>query len=427
MTLPEGGFLNDVQYAFLIGKQSGSNMCGCSCHVLAEYHCSTYEEEKLCQAWAALGERHLILHSVIADTGEVTFETENHFPEKLHIYDYRLLSPEEAEHQYTEMKQFYSSRNMCLTEGEVFLLHCFQMPDGTCYLCFEGDCIAYDITSFQIFIKDFSCFYAGGELEALPAQYNPYAPEFILKADSAQKKADRTYWKEQVNSFGEFPAKQYLDFLPYRPHYSAHVKAICSEDYQELIQKAESYHVSAEIFLLSLFSKAISECFKTEHFVLNLPILDRKTIPEEFRNVGADFTILMMLDIKITDSFEMLLDRINRQYQENLSHSSLSGVKVQNLLKKSENVNFCDYHITFSSHIHEDMETEEIRNSIGKFCSIMTQTPKVLIDSEFFTVGNGLFISLVTPDSVLEDGKEEQILTAFQNISEKILKGEENI
>ena len=110
---------------------------------------------------------------------------------------------------------------------------------------------------------------------------------------------------------------------------------------------------------------------------------------------------------------------------KNLSHRSVSGIKVQNFIKKSGNPGFCDYHITFSSHIAEDMESAEIRNGIGSFCSMMTQTPKVLMDSEFLTVNGELLISVVTPDNVLEHGKEERLLERFRVISEKITEGEE--
>ena len=54
-------FLNDVQYAFLIGRQSNAELCQVSCHVLIQYHAKSIDVERFRAAWQALAARHIVL------------------------------------------------------------------------------------------------------------------------------------------------------------------------------------------------------------------------------------------------------------------------------------------------------------------------------------------------------------------------------
>ena len=62
-------FLNDVQYAFLIGRQSNAELCQVSCHVLIQYHAKSIDVERLRAAWQALAARHIVLQTRIFSDG----------------------------------------------------------------------------------------------------------------------------------------------------------------------------------------------------------------------------------------------------------------------------------------------------------------------------------------------------------------------
>lgn len=407
-------FLNDMQYAFLMGRNSDAPLCGCSCHIIAEYQALKADIALICQAWEALGKRHIILHSMISEAGEVTFSESQNFMECLKIYDNLALSEQEAETYYQQKTAEIKSRNMDIHSGEIFVLHLFLMPNQYRF-CFEGDCIAFDVTSFQILIHDFACLYAGISLPELPDNFHPY--EFPA-VSAEQKKTDRLYWQEKAPEYGEIPAKNYS--IPVHPHFTAHTKTLSSEIFQKLVSIAEQNHTNIEILLLTLFSEAFSKVFETTHFVLNIPILNRKHLPEKYADTAGEYTALLMTDIKINSDLNLKeqLSKITEIYQNDCSHIGISGIKIQKILKKQNH--YCDYHITFSSHIGIDMNDSAIHQSIGILQSITTQTPRVLMDSEFFLSDGKLLISLVTPDGVLK--KEELLLQKLTALAEKITK-----
>lgn len=66
-------FLNDVQYAFLIGRQSNAELCQVSCHVLIQYHAKSIDVERFRAAWQALAARHIVLQTRIFSDGAVSF------------------------------------------------------------------------------------------------------------------------------------------------------------------------------------------------------------------------------------------------------------------------------------------------------------------------------------------------------------------
>ena len=68
------------------------------------------------------------------------------------------------------------------------------------------------------------------------------------------------------------------------------------------------------------------------------------------------------------------------------------------------------------------MNDSVIQNSIGILQSLVTQTPRVIMDSEFFLSDGNLLISLVTPDNVFPEGMENRLLHEFAMLAEKITK-----
>lgn len=407
--MQEKYYLNDVQYAFLMGRNSNDSLCGVSCHIFSEYKKkNNCDEEKIIKAWQKLYERHIILKSVISENGEVTF-CENNCMKNLRINDFSDMPTRKASEEYEKYKSLYSNRNMNIGNGEVFVLHILKMPDNIFIFFFEGDCIAYDITSYQIFIRDFCYLYSLHELSPVPSGFNPYSNTYISKKPMAQRKEDRTYWLGKSANFGEIPANHIVRQLPKDFSVTAHSHTFDRKYYRKLIEISESSNCHPDNILLGLFSVAFSRTYNLNHFILNIPIIDRYDIPDELKNTASDYTSLMLFDV-IADKDSALADNIKRiteNYETDRTHNAISGIKVQNMVKNSG----YPFHVTFSSHIGIDMNDEIMKNCIGNFESIITQTPKVIMDSEFFLSDENLIVSLVTPDNMLDKDTENNLIS----------------
>ena len=155
-------FLNDVQYAFLIGRQSNAELCQVSCHVLIQYHAKSIDVERFRAAWQALAARHIVLQTRIFSDGAVSF-AEHHTADSFFLYqDFTGESdPEACGKAYLAQLE---SRLMDLEHGELAVLHLLHVDASHDQLILEADCAAFDITSAQIFLQDVARLYAGVDL-----------------------------------------------------------------------------------------------------------------------------------------------------------------------------------------------------------------------------------------------------------------------
>lgn len=392
-------FLSDIQYAFLVGRQSEGALCGVSCHIMAEYECGSAHGVK--EAAEKLVRRHKVLTSRITFDGEVIFNCAD--KNILRSLDLSALTDEEAEQSLSEYRKKLSGRLMDIENGEIFLIHRIKMPDCV-HLIFEGDCTAFDINSFQILVRDIGKLIVGETLTAIPEGFEPYENGLLPEYSSDQKKRSREYWREKADGMAEPP---FSSGITGKSTYTAHTETVPPEGAQRVRSFAERMDCHEDIVLLAAFSMATAQVTGMEHFLLNIPILDRYDLPPEAAGTAADFTRLLMFDVRVGEGdFKACFDRIFADYQEDMGHMAMPGMKVQRLLPKRTGS------VTFSSHIFEDMHIP----ALGRLISVTTETPDVLMDCEFFRVGEELLLSFVTPDGAFESGTERELLTAVRNI-----------
>ena len=392
-------FLNDMQYAFLVGRQSEGALCGVSCHIMAEYRCVSVRGIK--EAAEKLVRRHKVLTSRITFDGEVVFDC----AEKniLCSSDFSDLPDNEAELSLSEYRKKLSGRLMDIENGEIFLIHIIKMPRCV-HLIFEGDCTAFDITSFQILVRDIGKLLGGEALTDIPEGFEPYANDLLPKYSPDEKKQSREYWRKKAVGMSEPP---FCAEITGKCTYTAYIETVPQEGAERVRRFAERMNCREDIVLLTAFSMAAAQITGRERFLLNIPILDRYGLPPAAEGVAADFTRLLMFDVCVSgESFSACFDRLYADHREDMKHLAMSGMKVQKLLPKRNGS------VTFSSHIFEDMHIP----ALGRLISITTETPDVLMDCEFFRVGNELLLSFVTPDGAFESGKERALLTAVGNI-----------
>lgn len=407
-------FLNDVQYAFLIGRQKKESLCGVSCHIIIGYKSKSIDEDKLKKAWCMLFERHAVLHTRIMQDGSVYF-SESNTPER---FFHSVIA--EDEHQADIYINNLKNRLMDIENGEYAALHLIKTKDSVITVI-EADCVAFDVTSVQIFIRDMAAVYCEKEsiLPKLPENFLPYGNISHPPVLRSTKKSDRAYWSEKVKTFGALPFEDMVkapsSSLP--TVYKSHIGIIDNERCKRIDRIAKNTGCKTEEILLALFSQAISEVTKKSHFVLNIPILNRSLTASELFDTAADYTSIIMFDTNTSSSqtFNEYAKNVSKAYNEAASHASFSGIKVQQLCSEINKINAVSGNVTFSSHIHININTDLIQKAFGEQYIIYTETPNVIMDSEFFKSGDKIIMNLSTPCGYLPPKTEEQIISAVIN------------
>lgn len=401
-------FLNDVQYAFLIGRQKQERLCGVSCHIIIGYKSENIDEEKLKKTWCNLSERHAVLCSRIMPDGTVYFSSD-HDPKKF-FYSVNTDDEQQVESYINGLK----NRLMDIEHGEIAALHLIKIKNGG-RIIFETDCVAFDVTSMQIFIRDMAAMYCGKEsiLPELPAYFSPYGEISHPSVPRTVKKSDKAYWTEKVSSFGCTPFECTGD-CPVPTVYESHTGIIDRTKCGYIDVFAKRVGCRTEDILLALFARAVSEVTGKAHFMLNIPILDRSTADSSLFDTAADYTSIIMFDtqVDLSRNFSAYAKKVSEDLSEALKHISFSGIKVQQLYSKLRGTDALSGNVTFSSHIHININDEIIKCAFGEQYLIYTETPNVVMDSEFFRSGDHISINLSTPQGYLPEGTEERLISA---------------
>lgn len=413
-------FLGDAQYAFLIGRQSSAPLCGVSCHIIIDYATDDIDEEKLRKAWSVLAERHIVLRSRIKSDGSV-YLCKEHDPQDF-FYTCKVGSEHEAEACVSRLH----NRLMDLENGECFALHFIRLANSV-KLIFEADCAAFDITSMQIFIRDLAALYNGAEslLPEIPMGFHPYSQAFHPDVPRSLKRADKAYWEERISGFGlpPFEGIAITHDTKTPTVYGNHNGRLEAEKVRRLEKISDVSEIPLKDILLTLFCHATARITENEHFLLNIPLLDRSTESAELRDTAADYTSIIMFDAEdcASESLILLCKRYSHDMSEAVSHRHFSGIKVQQIYSEQGGKNVINGNVTFSSHIHVNLCDDTIKRAFGSLSAIYTETPNVVMDSEFFMCGNDIIINLSTPKGSLPDGIENAILSEIVSAADELI------
>lgn len=79
-------------------------------------------------------------------------------------------------------------------------------------------------------------------------------------------------------------------------------------------KKLRKKHATPAMLLLSAYAIVLERWAKTKHFLINIPLFNRKTEYEGLEDVVADFTTLLLLevDMRKKQTFLELLDTIQK-------------------------------------------------------------------------------------------------------------------
>lgn len=419
-------YLGDVQYAFLLGRNSEGSLRGVSCHILLETECSALNTDKLVLAWDSLLRRHKALRACISEFGEITYIPDGgDIPSKVNIMHFEEYTYAECERKTAELRSNLESRLMDIESGELMGLTVCLLPNEKARMIFDFDCVGYDITSFQIILRDLAYIYSGRELPHLPKNFEPYSGEYKRKYTAAEKASARIYWQEKVKLVGNMPAFPLSERLPNdrKNTYSAHSRYISDEAYRGIKEFAQREKYRIEDVLLALYVETLSRETGDCRFLLNIPLMDRSHLNSDAAEAVMDNTEIMIFDADISSaySFNDIAAKLRADLAKDTEHIAFSGIKVLKLL----NADGKDVTTTFSLHISADLSDEVFRRCFGDIKYIVSQTPQVTMDSIFFSIEGKLLFMLTTPDGWFKDNTEENILDGFEKAAKALLNNDD--
>lgn len=396
--------LTDVQYSFLYGRSKKDSFFGESCHIHIEIKEENYNADKGKMAWCQTVSRHESLNYKIMEMGVAVYDDTHKTLGSIYHYNSNAGIIED------KFRENLFNKNLDIEEGELATLNVL-LYEAYAILFFDFDCIGYDVTSVQIFLRDYFQVYDSESLSVLPEKYNPYLVPFSKEKNVI----DEEYWNNKLvymNAPVQLPVVD--DFHPYFPTKYRSIRCFLEEyEVKKISEYALKKEYTTEEIMLGIYIISLADNCNQTKCAINIPYLTRDKSLEEYKECMGEFTRIFIYysthDQK--KSFEERIEKIISDYRNDKRHLSYSGLKVQKKIRAEIS------DIIFSSHL----EMQLIQEKEGRVLNnIISRTAGVLLDGEFFRVGNRILWNFVVPDKYFPDGTIEKILKYMSYILSEI-------
>lgn len=420
--------LTDVQYAYKIGRLEGQELGGVSCHAYLEFTGEHVDPVKLEEAWNTVQNHHTMLRARFLENGMQEI-MDNVYDNHITIKDLRNCDDEERE--LKKIRQNISHRKLKVEEGQVASIILSLLKNNKTVIHFDLDLLVADVQSLQILLRDLALAYSG---KKLPQESKNWSFAEYLKIENNEENSEKIkaqeYWSRRLETlpFGpEIPlAKEASQIKNVR--FNRRIINIQKDEWNKLQQKAASHNATPAMLLLASYATILETWSRNKHFLINIPLFNRKTEYKGLEEVVADFTTLLLLEVDMREkkTFSNLLDTIQKQIHEDMKYTAYSGVQVQRDLTKlyGETRNIAP--IVFACNLGNPLITKEFKEKLGEFSYMVSQTPGVCLDFQVYEDENGLMLAWDTVDELFQEGVIEDMFKSLEELLHKLGKEEWN-
>lgn len=420
--------LTDVQYAYKIGRTDVQEIGGVGCHAYLEFLGKNIDPLRLEKAWNIVQYHHAMLRARFLEDG--TQEIMENLYDK-HIIVKDLRDCEDIEKSLVEIRESLSHRKLKVEEGQVAGVTLSILPNGKTVIHFDIDLLVADVQSLQILLRDLSLAYIG---KTLSKESKNWSFQHYLEAqnndEKYEKKQAQEYWSNRIKKlpFGpELPLEKEPSEIT-NVRFNRRIINIQKDEWDILQQRATENSVTPAMLLLSSYALILERWSRTKHFLINIPLFNRKTEYKGLEDVVADFTTLLLMEVDMREkkTFLELLNIIQRRIHEDMKHTAYSGVQVQRDLTRiyGEKQNIAP--IVFACNLGNPLITTDFKKNLGELSYMISQTPGVYLDFQTYEDETGLMLAWDTIDELFPKGMIDNMINSFEELLHKLVKEDWN-
>ncbi|TYB47905.1 non-ribosomal peptide synthetase [Actinomadura chibensis] len=388
--------LTPLQHAYWFGRRDRQVLGGVGCHFYIEFDGTAIDRDALERAARALFERHDLLRARFLDDGTQQVLPHSPWP-GLTVHD--LSTAEDAEEALLRKRELLSHRRLDVERGEVLDLALSLLPGGAYRLHVNIDLLVADVRSIQIVLQDLAALYRGEDAELPPLTYS--FREYLAQREPLRAKdreAGRRYWADRL---AELPPGPPLP-LAVEPERVERVRVVRRDrkltagERERLAGRARAHGVTLPMAMAAALAEVVGLWSGAPRFVLNVPLFDRQAIHPDVEHMVADFSNLVLLEVDLSrpQTFAERVAALQARFQRDAAHSAYSGVEVLRDLNRGGRHDQVTAPVVFTSALGMgDLVGADVRRSLGRLGSMLSQTPQVWLDHQVVEVDGGLLVN----------------------------------
>lgn len=395
--------LNDIQYAYWVGRNPELDLGGVSCYASLEIDIASLDPDRFRHALSALVRRHDMLRCIISADGTQCIMPDTDFIVPLTVY--RRESIDNLQAHLESVRTAMSA--LVIPFGQpMYDIRLTEMDGAQWRIHFGIDFMIADALSLMIFWNDLHEIYNGASLPALEVTFRDYLQYTLDRKTNGRYEQDKQYWTERAGDFPSAPA------LPVKLSgtsgvrqgtFSRRKKWLDPETWQRFARTAAERKLTPSAALLALYSEVLSAWGGGSRFAVMLTVFNRDAVHPEIDRVIGDFTELMLVDVRREEtSAGTNAAAIQTQMLADMEHSQYSAVEFVKELNRTDRLQERTYPVVFTSALgmdqrHGSRPGDSWLDNVGWAVST---TPQVWIDHQAYPEKGGVALSWDTLDAI---------------------------
>ncbi|MBN1468464.1 MAG: amino acid adenylation domain-containing protein [Fusobacteriaceae bacterium] len=417
--------LTDVQYAYWIGRNDDQVLGGVGCHAYLEFDGKQVDPIILNKAWNTLQYHHPMLRARFLDNGTQII-MEKPYSEEIYVNDLRNTSEENIDKELDFIRAGLSHRKLKIEEGQVAEVKLTLLPNGLSRVHVDMDLMIADVQSLQILLRDLATAYEGKELPEASKDWSfaGYLKNQTKEEIIEQKNAEN-YWKKRLDTLPggpQLPLKKRPEEIK-ETKFSRRIMRINVKEWEEIKKQSAAYKTTPAMMLLTAYALVLERWSLSKHFLINIPLFNRKTEKKGLEEAIADFTTLLLVEVdcRKKQKFSTLLEKIQKQFYEDMKNSSYSAIQILRDLSQKHKGHYDAAPIVFACNLGIPLTNKSFENHIGKFSYMISQTPQVWLDFQTYESEEGLMLTWDTVDELFPEYMIEDMFNGFENLLRKLV------
>lgn len=420
--------LNDVQYAYWIGRESHFDMGSVSTHFYFECDCADIDLPGLTSAFNKVVRHHDMMRAVTDAAGnqriletvpDYEFETHGTIPDP-HAMQERLVA----------IRTRLSTRVAKSDTWPLFHIAAAPIDDHRTRLFFSWDFIFLDAWSLLLVFKQWHDCYTDPErtLAPLALSFRDYVLHEIEAKQTPSYLEAKAYWWSRIDALPAGPA------LPVarksasgdRHAFRRRRMVLPAATWQALKSRASKDGLTPSSILLAGFTEVLNRWSKSSHYCLNLTLFNRKPVHPDVDSLVGDFTNLLVLEVegahegKPAGKFVERARRLQERFLKDFANREVSAIDVVREMARRRNwQQRAIFPVVFTSTLMLDGNRSDDSSGLERFGKMVwgiSQTPQVWLDYQLFEFEGALVINWDAVEDVFEPGVLDAMFEANQTL-----------
>ncbi|GHO97479.1 hypothetical protein KSF_075270 [Reticulibacter mediterranei] len=414
--------LTEMQQAYWIGRSGALAISNVSIHLYIELESEALDIERFNQVWHRLINYHDMLRAVLLPDGRQKILPVTPYY-KINMVDLRKRDNDLVRMELQAIRQRMSHQRLSIDIWPPFDICAVLLDEKRVRLCFSIDGLFADGRSYYILFHQLVRLYKepGYTLQPLTFSFRDYVQALSKLEELEVYKQTLAYWLARIPTLPPAPQLPLKAVPTTLKQYQFIRKSarLTGGTWTHLKTQTTRRGLTPTSLLLTAYAEILSRWSKSPHFTINVPIFNRLPLHPEMERIVGEFASFTLLEVDHCElaTFEVRVQRIQKQLWKDLEHEYVSGVRVLREMMRQQGRSEA-MPIVFTSFLNLGAAVEggSPLEELGSVVYSIAQTPQVWLDCVVEEIGDTLLVRWDAVEALFPAGMIDDMFDSYMRL-----------